>query len=209
MIIACFPALPVMSAVMRWVLAIIADLNSGIDPSPFVRRHCSDTLQNITCDSPMSITTSGRRSGPSFFVQTAAFVFALALLSGVAVAQRAATRQAPKNAEQFYAQGVALLRRGDSVRAVASLRSALRLKPDFAEAHNALGLALGGQGQIEAAINSFREAARFRRSPRQSRPGIAAKRRTRPRDRRASRGGRSSTRFSRVPQRLRIRARPE
>src|SRR5262249_32634858 len=83
--------------------------------------------------------------------QAAALVFTLALLNSIVMAQRAATRQAPKNAEQFYAQGVALLRKGDPVRAAASFRSALRMKPDFAEAHNALGLALGGQGQIDAA----------------------------------------------------------
>src|SRR2546428_9567247 len=72
---------------------------------------------HIRCKAPKNLqeeTTSGWRSGASFFFHTAAFVLALALLNGVAVAQRAATRPAPKNAEQFYAQGVALLRKGDS-----------------------------------------------------------------------------------------------
>src|SRR5262245_37419452 len=80
--------------------------------------------------------------GPSRLFQAAAFFFALALLSGVAVAQRSATRPVKQNAEQLYAQGVELARKGDPVRAAASFRSALRLKADFAEAHNALGLAL-------------------------------------------------------------------
>src|SRR5262245_28323964 len=87
---------------------------------------------------------------------------ALLCLNASVIAQRPAAPPATQNAEQLYAQGVALLQKGDFVRAAASFRSALRLKPDFAEAHNALGLALGQQGQLDAAINSFREAVRLR-----------------------------------------------
>jgi Flp pilus assembly protein TadD len=56
------------------------------------------------------------------------------VLNGAAVAQRAASRSTPPNADQSYKQGVTLLQKGDVVRAVAVFRAALRLKPDFAVA---------------------------------------------------------------------------
>ena len=52
----------------------------------------------------MNNAMSGRRLFASFLFHAAALFFALALLDGVAMAQREATRPAPKNAEQFYAQ---------------------------------------------------------------------------------------------------------
>src|SRR2546426_4542389 len=66
----------------------------------------------------------------------------MALISIFPASIDAQRRRKPSGADAHYNQGLALLEKQQTDRAIAELKVAIALKPAYADAHNALGLAL-------------------------------------------------------------------
>ena len=67
----------------------------------------------------------------------------------------------PDDPNTHYYLGRALLAKGQTSEAIASLQEAARLMPDDAKAHNVLAVALAGTKQRSQAIQEFETACRL------------------------------------------------
>ena len=88
-----------------------------------------------------------------------ALAFCLVLILGLSVA---VTPTRAQEANRYFKEGVAYLKKGQWNAAIASLKEAVRLKPDVALSHALLGLAYSNKGQYDLVIASYKEAIRLK-----------------------------------------------